>query len=166
MCGERHPKLAAPGRCGGAARSGGILALLLLTLLAFAGSAKASEDGGVDPSLALWGASAIGLIFTVGGGLAMAQYHRAVGAVDGRLNELRAEGQSTRELLARTREDYARRAEVERINVVETTLRTEMRSEIGAMRTEMRTELGKVDAKIGDVQSDLQKILALMEGRR
>lgn len=136
-------------------RSGAIL-LLMLTLAVLSPAALAGE-GGMDPSLALWGSSAVALVFTVGGSLFLAQYHRAVGAVDGRLAELRHELLEQRKLLAGTREDYTRRDET-------TTLRNEMRAETNALRSEVAALRQETQAELKAVRADLGKILSLLNG--
>lgn len=114
-----------------------------------------AEDSGIDPSLALWGSSAVALLFTVGGSLALAQYHRASGAIDGRLVELRSEGQQLRELLAKTREEYARRDET-------ATLRAELRGEMNDLRGEVRALHGEVSS----VRADVTKVINILTGER
>ncbi len=152
--------------------------LILIAWIAMACLAPAPAHAeGVDPSLALWGSSAIALLFTVGGSLAMAWYHRAQGALDGRITELRERAQRSEERLQATREEYVRKADIERFNTLEATLRAEWSGEfdrrMGALRTEIRQDASRIEARvdiiskeIAEVRADTTKILhALTNGR-
>lgn len=142
------------------------LAILVFSLLLASPPAHAE---GVDPSLALWGSSAVALLFTLGGSLALAWYHRAQGALDGRLIELRDRATAQEGRLSETREEYVRKADIERFNTLEATLRRDLdeaqralRAELRGEVSELRSEVRQLHAELGSIRSDMTKILNIL----
>lgn len=141
----------------------------LISLLALALSSPPAHAEGVDPSLALWGSSAIALLFTLGGSLALAWYHRAQGALDGRITELRERAQRSEERLQATREEYARKTDIERLNTLEATLRQDFGREIEArtvqLRGELRDDLSRLEHRINERVTAMERKVDAMDGK-
>lgn len=150
-------------------RARALLALLLFVVAFLVPSPAHADAGGIDPGLALWGSSAIALLFTLAGSLALAWYHRAQGALDGRITELRERAEKTEARLAATREEYARKQDLERLATLESSIRSEMdarfiglRAEFAAQFKEIRDEQAGQRKEIGSVHADVQKILGAL----
>lgn len=141
----------------------------LLALLLVSSPVLAQDPTGIDPGLALWGSSAIALLFTIGGSLALAWYHRAQGALDGRLIELRDRATAQEARLADTREEYVRKADIERLNALEVTFRRDLEEAQRTLRTELRGEVNELrgeirqlHAEVGAQRADTTKILNIL----
>lgn len=147
--------------------------LVSLVALCVLCSPSAAHAEGLDPGLALWGSSAVALLFTLAGSIALAWYHRAQGATDGRIGELREQARALEALLRTTREEYARKTDIERLNTLERSLRDDIDARILALRTEVGTQLKELRAEQADlrrevniVHMDVQKILGALTGSK
>lgn len=147
--------------------------IALVVLLALLWPAHAHAQEAADPSMAFWGISAIGAMFSVVGGIILALYHRNAGATDARIRELAEQINKLSGVVSVTREDYVRRAELDtlradwggRLDAIERRM-VERDHELKADLKEVENEVKGMQAQLAAISAANERILNLLEARR
>lgn len=153
---QAHELVGVPGAPGG----GPLLRWVLVAVVVLAsGSARAGE-GGTELTMApIWAASAVQLIFALMSGVGLALYHRAQKSADDRHATMDRRVELLERRLADTREEYARRAELEQAGAL-------VRQELGTLRGLLTTQIERQEAKVDAVRTELHQVHQLLTGGR